>query len=362
MGATVLTGKKAGAFQTADGEWMFALFERTYEKNCYPHIDQWSAIAFGRYADVTRRVFRHASSCEGGMLQSRAGYIKPENYIATWRSLLAKPFRLPDQTIRLDVSKSFGAAIPEASLDDVRGSLTAAGFAERVDEVVGGQAEVSLHGDAALLETIYGESGALSAWRVLPEHDCTSVLVAADLNLPARAPSALERMPAVRCYKIDDENRLVSFDGKPWENAGWQYSAIGSFITDVAYRLEMEAPGFAKAAIPAYRELMGNAAPLPPETVIDVTRLPEGLEDYCARVADELAGYLGLADGEGRAPERFSFRFGDVPSEPRGSAMYKLCNLRSQQVTWTVPDEAPVKVAVHETPCTDLAQLILELV
>ena len=39
MGATVLTGKRAAAFQTVDGDWMFALFERTYEKNCYPHED-----------------------------------------------------------------------------------------------------------------------------------------------------------------------------------------------------------------------------------------------------------------------------------------------------------------------------------
>ncbi|CAN7804888.1 hypothetical protein LJR267_010553 [Paraburkholderia hospita] len=362
MGATVLTGKKAGAFQTADGEWMFALFERTYEKNCYPHIDQWSAIAFGRYAEVMRRVFRHASSCEGGMLQSRAGYIKPENYLATWRSLLAKPFRLPDQKIRLDVSTSFRAAIPEASLDDVRSSLSAAGLAGRVEEVAGGQAEVSLHGDAELLAAIYGESGALSAWRILREHDCSSVPVAADLGLPSRDPSALERMPSVRCYKIDEENRLVSFDVQPWENAGWQYSAIGSFITDVAYPIEMETPGFAKAAIPVYRDLMRNACQLPAETIIEITRMPEGLEDYCGRAADELAGYLGLADGEGRAPERFSFRFGDVPAEPRGSAMYKLCNLRSQQVSWTLPQDTAATQQIDKAPSTDLAQLILELV
>ncbi|MGF6969582.1 hypothetical protein OKW43_006677 [Paraburkholderia sp. WC7.3g] len=361
MGATVLTGKKAGAFQTVDGEWMFALFERTYEKNCYPHIDQWSAIAFGRYADVMRRVFRHASSCEGGMLQSRSGYIKPENYIATWRSLLAKPFRLPDLAIRLDVSTSFRAALPEAALDDVRSSLVAAGFADRVEEVVSGKAELPLVRDAALLEAIYGERGALSAWRVLREDDCSGVLVDADLNLPPRRPTALDRMPKVRCYKIDDENRLVSFGGQPWDNAGWQYSAIGTFITEVAYPLEMEAPGFAKGAIPAYRQLLTNADPLPGDTVINVTRSPEGIEEYCARVADELAVYLGLADVQGRAPAQFSSRFGEIPVEPRGSAMYKLCNLRSQQVTWTVPEDAASTQAVHTTPCTDLAQLILEL-
>ncbi|MEM5373369.1 hypothetical protein V4C53_46645 [Paraburkholderia azotifigens] len=169
-------------------------------------------------------------------------------------------------------------------------------------------------------------------------------------------------MPAVRCYRIDDEHRLVSLGGMPWENAGWQYSAIGSFITDVAYPAEIEAPGFAKLAIPVYRELMANAGPLPAETVVDVTRMPAGLEEYCGCVADELAGYLGIADEDGRAPERFSFRFGEVPTEPRGSAMYKLCGLRSQQVTWTVPEDAPSTTAVGETPCTDLAQLILELV
>jgi hypothetical protein len=293
-------------------------------------------------------------------LQSRAGYIKPENYVATWRSLLARPFRLPDHKIRLDVSQSFRAAIPEASLEDVRSSLIAAGFAARVEEIVSGQAELSLHADAALLEAIYGEKGALSVWRVLSEHDCSSVLVDRDLKLASRSPTALERMPAVRCYRIDDENRLVSFDGQPWENAGWQYSAIGSFITDVAYLLEMEAPGFAKLAIPTYRELLTKAEPLPAETVVNVTRMPEGVEEYCGRVADELAGYLGLAD-DGRAPAQFSFRFGDVPAEPRGSAMYKLCGLRSQQVTWTVPEIAPATTAVPETSCTDLAQLILEL-
>ncbi|SEK12801.1 hypothetical protein SAMN05192539_106026 [Paraburkholderia diazotrophica] len=171
----------------------------------------------------------------------------------------------------------------------------------------------------------------------------------------------MECMPAVRCYKIDDEHRLVSLNGKRWENAGWQYSAIGSFITDFAYPIEMETPGFAKAAIPVYRDLMRNAGQLPAETIIEITRMPEGLEDYCRRAADELAGYLGLADGEGRAPERFSFRFGDVPAEPRGSAMYKLCNLRSQQLTWTLPQDTAATQQIDNEPSTDLAQLILEL-
>jgi hypothetical protein len=30
MGSSILTGKRAGAMQKADGEWIYALFERGY--------------------------------------------------------------------------------------------------------------------------------------------------------------------------------------------------------------------------------------------------------------------------------------------------------------------------------------------
>ena len=204
MGATVLTGKRAAAFQKADGDWMFALFERTYKKNCYPHDDHWSAIAFGGYADVMRRVFRHASSCEGGMLQSRADYIKPENYISSWRAELSKPLRLPEQTIRLDVSSSYRAALSGNSLDEVRQSLVDAGFGDRVDELTEGNATLSLVRDCAILEAIYGEKGPLRVWRVLDVNACSSVLVDETVALPARSESAMDLMPAVECYAIDD--------------------------------------------------------------------------------------------------------------------------------------------------------------
>ncbi|MDR5832439.1 hypothetical protein P9250_31820 [Caballeronia sp. LP006] len=86
MGSSILTGKRAGAMQKANGEWIYALFERGYESNVYPHTDHWSAVALGNYAQVMRRIFSHATSCEGGMLRSRNGSIRPENYIASWRS------------------------------------------------------------------------------------------------------------------------------------------------------------------------------------------------------------------------------------------------------------------------------------
>lgn len=73
MGSSILTGERAAAFQKADGEWIYALFERGYESNVYPHQGHWSAVALGNYAAVMRRLFSHAASCEGGMLRSKAG-------------------------------------------------------------------------------------------------------------------------------------------------------------------------------------------------------------------------------------------------------------------------------------------------
>ena len=78
MGATVTTGKCAAAFHSSNGELLYILFERSYEKNCYPHIDHWSAFAFGTREEVLRRAFVGASDCCGGALQSRSGEIKPE--------------------------------------------------------------------------------------------------------------------------------------------------------------------------------------------------------------------------------------------------------------------------------------------
>jgi hypothetical protein len=88
MGATVTTGKCAAAFRSNEGELLYILFERSYEKNCYPHTDHWSAFAFGTREEVLRRAFVGASDCCGGMLQSRSGDIKPENYIESWKQEL----------------------------------------------------------------------------------------------------------------------------------------------------------------------------------------------------------------------------------------------------------------------------------
>jgi hypothetical protein len=337
MGATVLTGKRAGAFQRADGEWIFALFERTYEKNCYPHRDHWSGITIGNYASVMRRVFLHARSCEGGMLQSRSGEIRPEHYIESWRQELAKPMLLHDRQIDLRVGQAFDAPIPEKALDDVQQCLANANQQSRFDALVAGGLSVSLYANVDLLIALYGEDGPFSAWRVLSADDCGSVSVTAAVPRLLPASQVMKQMPGVRCHAIDGHSRLVSLDGQAWHHAGWQYSAVGSFITEVAYGIEMVHPGFAKRAIPEYRDMLRKASPVSPDTKLTITRAPDGVGKWAVASADELARAVGVAAADQSAPDQFSFYFRDVLGELSSQLLYKLEGLDRSQVVWDVP-------------------------
>ncbi|SAK57721.1 hypothetical protein AWB76_02501 [Caballeronia temeraria] len=336
MSSSILTGKRAAAFQKADGEWIYALFERGYESNVYPHQDHWSAVALGNYAEVMRRLFSHAASCEGGMLRSKAGSIKPENFITSWQRELARPFTLPDQRITLSSSRSMYSAVPESQFEDVRSKLIRSGFEAQADELATGGLTVSLHADIELLLSIYGNAGPLSVWRILKEYDTGTVQI--DVPVPLASKTAMERMPEVRCHAIDRDNRLIAIGVAPWRHAGWQYNAIGSFITDVVYSIEMEAPGFAKKAIPAFRDTVRTASTVPAATRITVTRSPEGEDKWRIRSAGELAQRLGMAaDGES-ASDVFSFAFGDLLGrEDTGQLLYGLGGLSDAQAHWDVP-------------------------
>ncbi|CAN7792316.1 hypothetical protein [Caballeronia sp. dw_19] len=349
MGATVLTGKRAGAFQRGNGEWIFALFERTYDKNCYPHRDHWSGITIGNYASVMRRVFRHARSCEGGMLQSRSGGIRSEHYIEAWRQELARPMVLNDREIDLRVGETFGAPIPKKALDDVRLCLANAGQHSRFDALVAGGLSVSLFADIDLLIALYGEEGPFSLWRVLSVDDCGPVSISASVPRLLPAAKVMDQMPDLRCHAIDGDSRLVSFDGQPWHHAGWQYSAVGSFITEVAYRLEMVHPGFAKRAIPEYRDTLRKASPVPPDTKLTVSRAPEGVDKWRLSTADEIAQGLGLVSEGEDAPATFSFEFSAITGENPRSNLYSLGRLAREQVKWEVPQTSEVSPGADET-------------
>lgn len=204
--------------------------------------------------------------------------------------------------------------------------------------MVAGGLSVSMIADVDLLIALYGEDGPFSAWRILSVDDCGSAPVTATVPRLLPAASVMEHMPLVRSLAIDNDNRLVSFDGQPWHHGGWQYSAVGSFITDIAYGLEMTYPGFAKRAIPEYRDLLRKALPVAPDTTLAVTRAPEGVDKWRISAADEVARGLGIVGLDDPAPGKFSFHFRDVLGELNSLLLYKLNGFDQSQVVWDVPD------------------------
>ncbi|TDN59049.1 hypothetical protein [Paraburkholderia sp. BL10I2N1] len=334
MGATVITGKRAAAFHKADGELAYVLFERTYEKNVVPHHDRWSAVAFGSREAVLRRVFAHAAACCGGILQSRSGDIKPENFIEAWKRELAHPVPFDDTQIRLEIAKSFSAAIPVEKAEEARLAMIRSGFEKQYDGIVKGGFIASLHADADLLLALYGEGHVLAPWRIFDAGDCRTVPF--QVPVPKAAKDPLAAMPKVRCLAVDSSNLLMAIGSMPWRESGWAYSALQDFVTDVAYARELEFPGFAAKAIPIVREALRDPEPVPGETNVTVRR-DASSGAWHRRSADELAQRLGHAAEGAQAPEEFSFRFSQLSGEHERALKYKLCSLDASQVHWDVP-------------------------
>lgn len=134
MGATVTVDKRAYAFRSGE-KIVYALFESTYEKNCYPHQSRWSCIAIGGIAQVLRRIYGSVHATIDGGLQGRNGCISPTNYLKGWMAELANPCAMPDQPIDLKYGTGFYDALQKEadesfglkSTTQVRAALVAAG-------------------------------------------------------------------------------------------------------------------------------------------------------------------------------------------------------------------------------------------
>lgn len=341
MGATVTTGKCAAAFHSSNGELLYILFERSYEKNCYPHTDHWSAFAFGTREEVLRRAFVGASDCCGGSLQGRHGEIKPENYIESWKQELNHPVQMRDVSVQLKFEQSSRAALPEGSKERVRAALERAGLAERFEAIAGDGVTVSLYDDTALLRALFGAKGELSPWRVFDRGDAGTVAfsVPAVRNVPIKDAE----FPSIRCFAIDSNVRLVTDERGAWLHGEWAYSALARFVMDTALERELVQPGYAKATIPFVREALNNALPLPPETRITIRRAA-CKEDYQQRSVDDIAQGLGLIRDDEQAPDEFSFSFEDIKGEDADRVRYRVGSMRDV-ITWAVPEvqAAPIE-------------------
>jgi hypothetical protein len=340
MGATVTCGKNAAVMIKKNGDKVFALFEKTYEKNCYPHTPHWGCIAFGDYASVMGRIFGHAAACEGGGLQGTGGrLISPENYIAAWRREMSAPVLMEDYSIKLFVGD--WSPVNPKNLNAVCEALTRLGRNDLASWLMLGERVVlRLHDDIEAVLAIYGTGKIEPPWRVIEHHYSYSVPHSELGQKPCLGiinPPSVQVM-ALDQYKSGDRHeRLVKVGDGPWLNKGWEYSAIGSYIMDVALPCESVRTGSAKALISDFREKCKAAAYVPGYAEIRFVRCEvdeeNGMYKWNVENLDKLAYLLGCGH-EPIAPATFTRKFSDIRSND--DALYLLSSLKPQQYEWQI--------------------------
>ncbi len=327
MGATVTTGKLAAAFKAPSGQNIYVLFEQTYEKNCTPHTPHWSCILFGDLIAAIERIFGHASVCEGGMLQGRGGSITPEGYIRGWLKELASPVAFPEKTVVLKIGKDgLYDAIPETVWPDVSERLRMIGRTDLRDRLVEGETIEITTCDTEAMLALYGPKGALSPWRVLQDVP-SSTARRSDLGY-APAPAETFAVEVTEVLAIGNDERLLKRHDGTWYSAGWAYSIIGSFVSDL-WQTEMREPGSYSKRIKAYREAVNNAPQVRLEQAKVVVDCKVTLDDkYKRQTVTEMRSNPGAVV----TPNGFEIN-------PTKDLLWSLTQLPEECTSWIIPPE-----------------------
>lgn len=260
MGSTVTTGKQVCAIRDAKtGTPIYILFEETYEKNCYPHTPSWSCICIGDIREALHTIFDHAGVCEGGMLQNRSGHITPEGYIQGWMGLFREPYAYPDiraqmtlGTNWMDFFKPEGLELAKAAL---QGKPDALALLAGLEQAENGRYAFMLHENIGALADILhaakkrGWGLGIDHWNSL-EIDCRLG------HNPKKASSFDIKVP--EAVRLDNDERLVKGEDGQWRQAGWSYSVVGNYVSDL-WEAELNEPGSYKKRIKAFREAIEGA-------------------------------------------------------------------------------------------------------
>lgn len=337
MGATVITGKTVAAFRNPkNGEVIYVLFEQSYEKNCYPHTPSWGCRAIGTFEQVLKRVFASAAACEGGSLQIRSGDTKPETYLKSWRISFSEPFHMEDQEIELKLGgTSMYDTIPDSQVETAMAMLERIGRQDVAEALKAGPVKVNLHRDVDVIIGLYGVDTKLPVWKII---DDLHGLGYADKSLAPKVEKRTIAAPSVVAYAVDNDNVVVSLGSGPLKHMGWRYSAVGQYILDVVYPIELKSSLSAYKHIREFRDICDAAPELPDSTVITVSPAKTH-HCYYLENAQKLAVKLGLYASVDAVPETYETTFGVVRDS---SEQYLLSTLQEEQVTWALAPSTDV--------------------
>lgn len=288
MGSTITTGRSVGAIQADDGEVYFALFERTYSSNCYPHEPEWGCIGFGTGPEMVRHIFEIASDTCGGMLRGPSRRLTPWGYVASWFKAMAKPHALKEfsHTYNLvDKDRAGYLEITVERLDRCEQGLRDAGHGHIVDALRNeGSYTFSLRRDAPAQRVL-----GLIGWRQIPylgDH----MPVADELGWkPVKAKQAPEcEFPGVYRF-FNGDNIIVRKEGR-LTMGRWQYAVEGHFVAGYG-EMELQAPGHYRAVLKALRQHLDNLAELPKAFMVELD--PERVSSYRSAKVQRLWEAMG---------------------------------------------------------------------
>lgn len=260
MGATVTTGRRASAFRAQDGKIIYVAYEQHYEKNVHPHTPHWSVIALGEISGVLQRIFAYASSCEGGMLQNRSGWISPEGYLRSWMKELESPIEQRDVTAKMEFSASLYATLNVENKDKIATALADIGKAALFDSIVAGERpELSLHKDTNTVLALYGVNRVMPAWSFFGSQSNPSEYADRNATLGYNPKAArISVFPAdpvvlrLPNYGNGDFTHLIQNDDGTYTESGWAYSIVGDFVEGL-WKDEMDFPGHFYSRIRGFR-------------------------------------------------------------------------------------------------------------
>lgn len=295
MGATITCARKVGAILADDGQVYYALFEQTYESNCYPHTPSWECVGFGTGRTVVEQIFRIGSAVCGGMLRGRSRQLTPLGYIGSWMSALKRPYMLKDISIKLRVvDKEFVSygEISEKCMPPLKDRLRSKGHDLVADYLDTGEYRIDrLSAEADVLALIV--NGGM-AWRYIGRNDLTEQPASGlGWNPPKTKQAPIYNLPGV--YRIDGaENIVVQGADGLLDIGDWQYSLEAGFVSGYGV-LESSCPGHWRNAMTDLKKHFEHMPYLPDSAVITIER--ENVKSGFSHCADELIGYLGSKSG-----------------------------------------------------------------
>ncbi len=314
MGATVTTGKQVCAIRDPNtGTPFYLLFEQTYDKRTYPHTPEWSIISIAPIRETVHAIFIAAGVCEGGMLQGRNGHITPEGYIQGWMKLLKDPLAYPDVQVELNVGEAYWNYLSHNLLRKIKGEVSAfpsaVALLDALEKAPEGRLSLKLHESIGAIAELAIKK---NPWGLIKHYE--NLMTDSGLGYsPEKAKSFQVVVPEF--LRINNDERIMKGEDGLWRRAGWAYSVVGNFVSDL-WAAEMKEPGSYKKRIKAFREACAGAA----------------LVSFPVRVRIDSSDALDLSQYQAKDFKDFLAAIDPVTSDP---GAYLVTSEHAELARWT---------------------------